>query len=367
VKTLSPAPGRRAIYYWKCDRSASFHGTGGGAHRAISEDELHSALRTHFPGKNLALRPAGGQGNHITYRATIDGTEAFVRVEDGPERDDYMEVESRVLTEVRALGLPAPQVLAVDASRRDVPFAWQVLEFIDRPDLNHWHKQGALDLAAAAEKIGAAVGRWQTVQPGGFGPFDAEVLRSENRMEGFHASYADYFHLRLDRHLHFLLESGFLPASQGREIEREIAGHPRLLALENGCLVHKDLALWNILGNATEIAAFIDWDDAISGDRMDDLSLLGCFYDGPILARAFAGYAAVRLLPDDYRRRFWLHLLRNMIVKAVIRVGAGYFDRTDRFYLIGAGSSGADLKAFTLARIAAALHGLREDQPIETL
>jgi Ser/Thr protein kinase RdoA (MazF antagonist) len=29
-----------------------------------------------------------------------------------------------------------------------------------------------------------------------------------------------------------------------------------------GCLVHKDLALWNILGTEREIAAFIDFDDS---------------------------------------------------------------------------------------------------------
>src|SRR5205814_185714 len=131
--------------------------------------------------------------------------------------------------------------------------------------------------------------------------------------------------------------------------------------LASGCLVHKDLALWNILGTETRIAAFIDWDDAISGDPLDDLSLLGCFYDGSIIARALAGYSSIRPLPDEYRRRFWLHLLRNMIVKAVIRVGAGYFDRTDGFFLIGAGTSGSDLKAFTHARLAAALRGLREN------
>ena len=61
-----------------------------------------------------------------------------------------------------------------------------------------------------------------------------------------------------------------------------------LLNLSQGCLVHKDLALWNILGTAREIEAFIDFDDAVSGDAMDDLSLLGCFYDGPVLASADA-------------------------------------------------------------------------------
>ena len=353
----APSP-RSAIYYWKCDRPAAFHGTS--ETRPALDAELLVALRAHFPGEDIALTPAGGQGNHVTFRTRIAGEEAFVRVEDGPERDDYLDVESRVLDAVRALGVPTPRVLAVDASRARVPFAWQVLESIPHPDLNALHKRGELDLATVAHAIGAAIARWQSITPPGFGPFDSALPR----LEGYHASYADYFHLHLDRHLRFLAERGFLSVTETNEIAAEIEHHRGLLALEHGCLVHKDLALWNILGTTTEIAAFIDWDDAISGDPMDDLSLLGCFYDGSIVARALAGYAT---LPHEYRRRFWLHLLRNMIVKAVIRVGAGYFERTDGFYLIGAGSTGADLKAFTHARLAAALRGLREDLPIETL
>ena len=361
------AHSRRDIYYWKCDRPAAFHGTARRSGDTEVAALLHDALSEHFRGKPVALRPAGGQGNHRTFFADIDGNATFVRVEDGPERDDNMEVETRVLGEVRALGVPAPQVLAVDASRRRAPFAWQVMERIAAPDLNQHYKQDRLDLPCFAGEIGAAVARWQSIAPQGFGPFNSESLRKHDLLEGFHGSYADYFHLHLERHLHFLVERGFLTKLQAGEIAQEIASHAPLLKLERGCLVHKDLALWNILGTEERIAAFIDWDDAISGDAMDDLSLLGCFYEGPILARALAGYTSIRPLRGEHRCRFWLHLLRNMIVKAVIRVGAGYFDRTDGFYLIGTGSTGADLKAFTLARLAAALRGLREDQPIETL
>jgi fructosamine-3-kinase len=130
--------------------------------------------------------------------------------------------------------------------------------------------------------------------------------------------------------------------------------------LPAGCLVHKDLALWNILGSPGRIAAYIDWDDAISGDPMDDLSLLGCFHGGPVIERAFAGYTRIRPLPPDYMTRFWIHLLRNMLVKAVIRVGAGYFTRTDSFFLIDTGVSGTDLESFTRTRIETALRGLHD-------
>ncbi len=358
---------RRSIYYWKCDRAAAFHGTVARQTHAGLEGQLAAELRRHFGDDGLVVRPAGGQGNHLTYVATIGGRDAFVRVEDGPEDDDYLEVESRVLAEVRALGVPTPRVHAVDASRRNVPFAWQVMDLIEAPDLNVLRQRGGLDLEGVAEQIGAMVARWQALRPGEFGPFDPAVLREENRLAGFHRSYREYFHLHLDRHLRFLQERQFFSRDDADEIAAVIAGHDALLKFSDGCLVHKDLALWNILGTDRRIAAFIDWDDAISGDPMDDLSLLGCFHDGAVLARALAGYRSVRALPPDFRRRFWLHLLRNMIVKAVIRVGAGYFERDEGFYLIGAGGSGAALREFTRARIALALSGLRKDQSIELL
>jgi hypothetical protein len=72
-------------------------------------------------------------------------------------------------------------------------------------------------------------------------------------------------------------------------------------------------------------------------------------------------------LPSDHLRRFWLHLLRNLIVKAVIRTGNGLFDRDDGYFLIGSGSSGAALRQFTCERLRLTLHGLREEKGLDDL
>jgi hypothetical protein len=117
--TLSPHP-RAHIYYWKCDRPAAFHGTGEHGNAASIERALPPLLAPRFDTRHVTLRPAGGQGNHLTFEADIDGRALFVHVEDGPEHDDYIEVESSVLAQVRALGVPAPRVHAVDASRAPV-------------------------------------------------------------------------------------------------------------------------------------------------------------------------------------------------------------------------------------------------------
>ncbi len=350
---------RRDIYYWKCDRPAAFHGTQtrGEADTNLLP-QLQEELQRHFDTKGVVLSPGAGQGNHLTWNAEVDGKRLFIRVENGPENDAHLAVESALLDQVRAAGVVTPRVFGCDASRSRVPFAWQALERISAPDLNHWFKQGTLELPKIAFEIGAAVAKWQAITFEGFGVLD-EHLR------GFRTSYSDYFHLRLDEHLRFLTARGFL--TNADEIRAEIETHRGLLDLPHGCLVHKDLALWNILGTRDQISAFIDFDDAICGDPMDDLSLLACFHDAAFLLRAFEGYESVRVLPEHHLRRFWLHLLRNMIVKAVIRVGAGYFDRDDGFFLISSGSSGATLRETTLSKLATALRGLRQGSGLDIL
>ena len=350
---------RRDIYYWKCDRPATFHGTHTGVSRdAGIEQTLRQALAAYFDTDSVALTLGVGQGNHLTWNAQVAGKAMFVRVENGPEKDGHLAVESAVLERVRGAGVVTPSVFGCDATRARVPFAWQALERMAEPDLNHWFKLGNLDVSRVAFEIGQAVAKWQAITLEGFGVLDENLC-------GYRATYADYFHLRLDEHLHFLKARGFL--SDTDEIHAVVQDHHELLALAEGCLVHKDLALWNILGTRDEITAFIDFDDAVSGDAMDDLSLLACFHDAAFLRRAIAGYQSVRPLPREHLRRFWLHLLRNMIVKAVIRVGAGYFDRDDGFFLIASGGSGQSLRETTQARLATALRGLREGCGLDIL
>jgi aminoglycoside phosphotransferase (APT) family kinase protein len=360
---MTSSPIRRDIYYWKCDRPAAFHGTAQGEARR-PRPELESLVRDvltrHFGQPPEALRDGGGQGNHLTFMAAVAGRDYFVRLEDGPEGDDYLAVESHVMAEVRARGVPTPQIFGTDATRREVPFAWQILEYVREPDLNRHFKSGKLATAEIAEQLGRLIAVWQAVPVEGFGPFAVDRAQTQQLLHGLHDTYAGYFFTRLDAHLAFLVAREFLSSGQVGEIRAGIERHRSLLERSSGCLVHKDTALWNLLGTERTITAVIDWDDCIAGDPLDDLSLIGCFHGGAVLRRAFAGYASLRALPPDHAPRFWLHLLRNMIFKAVIRVGAGYFDHDRRFFLIGAGGDGASLREQTLGRIEAAVGGLRD-------
>lgn len=365
VATLEP---RRGIYYWKCDRPAAFHGVL--RNRSDEEDgrvlaQVRELLGAAFHGP-LDLTPGMGEGTHRTYLLRHEASLYFVRVEDGPEGDDHLPVETQVMAAVARTGVPVPRVFFTDASRLRAPFSVQVIEFFECPDLNRPYREGHLPLIKIAGEIGLAVARWQSVAVKGFGPFK-NLESSEGILHGYHASYATYFHLHLDRHLHLLEADGFLSAAEALNLRRAVEDHASLLEYGEGCLVHKDLALWNILGTPDGIRAFIDWDDAIAGHPADDLSLLACFHSAEIVEAAVHGYETVRPLPENFMPQFWLHLLRNMIVKAVIRCGAGYFKQTSSNFLMASGQGGAAFRDFTRKRLFAAYQGLIENRPLSEL
>lgn len=362
--------GRENIYYWKCDRPSAFF--------AISEDkaedtdmvkgEVIKMLSEYFGDAEFLLESANGQGNHITFLATRQGKKYFIRVENGPERDDYMDVEAAVINKVRELGIPSPYIFAVDSLRVKYPFAYQIMEYIEYSDLNKLYKAGDLDSSVIMKQLGVCIACWQRISNYGYGPYDPDILRHTGKLVGYLTSYRDYYNLNLDRHLDFLTEKNFLTRDDSQRIRGLIEKNSSCLDISSGCLVHKDLALWNVLGTSDTIKSIIDWDDVISGDPTDDISLMACFHSGKEIISLIGGYESESILPENFELRFWLHLLRNMIFKAVIRVGAGYFKKDNAFFLINSDNDGGKaLYDFTHSRIELACKGLSGKAKISEL
>jgi len=183
-----------------------------------------------------------------------------------------------------------------------------------------------------------------------------------------HPSYASYYRLNLEKHVRYLVDGGFLPKDDAERIMRVIANHSIALSLDRGVLVHKDLAVWNILGTETEVKSFIDWDDCIIGDPMDDLALMGVTGEDSVTREIVASYGRSRSLGGDAGTRFWLCWLRNILFKAVIRLGAGYFKKSDdQFFLIGGGQDGTSLAAVTRRKLDRALVALEKKEGFDAL
>jgi len=364
----APVSSRAGIHYWKCDRPAALHGTSRGPEGRTPADLMASLARElehQLGGPSWQVLPAAGQGNHLTFLAESGARKYFLRVEDGPEKDDYLAVESELMRRLRTHGIPVPAVHYCDASRARFPVAFHLLDLVPASDLNSLLKAGRLDLRAVLFEIGGWIAQWQQrIGVEGFGPFDRAILERDGRLAGLHATAADYFYLNLSRHLDFLVERGFIDSTEAGEWQALLKSQREVLGGLSPCLVHKDMALWNVLGTGDRVSAFIDWDDAIGGDAMEDLALLACFHPADAVRAAFQGYAAVAGLQADHMRRFWGHLLRNMIVKSVIRVGARYFDGAGGLFIHGGGTDGAALRAFTLERLRTAARALREGREV---
>jgi len=357
---------RQDIYYWKCDRPTSFHGlrTGAEEQSADLRPALAELLSPRF-GDCLELTPLSNAGNHRTFRLKHRAGLGFVRVEDGPEADRHLEIETRIIEAVGRTGVPVSKVLFTDASRAKHPFAVQVLDYLGVPSLHSFHLKEGLNLPVIARQIGRSVAQWQAVPVVDFGHFRHS---SDAVLRGTHAGYETYFTLNLERHLSVLTRHRFLSKEEAAGVLREVERCRKLLDLPSPCLVHKDLALWNIMGEQESIAAFIDWDDAIAGDPCDDLSLVACFHSPETVREVVAGYGEIRELPGDFDARFHLHLLRNLIVKALIRCEAGYFDLgRDQHFLFAPGQDGAALRQFTRERFESACRGLALGRPYHEL
>lgn len=359
---------RKNIYYWKSDRPYAECNVQINDEDDVEDIEtsLENYLVDYFGTNNFTLLPGSGQGNHKTYVLEHQAKKYFIRIENGPEKDDYMDVESEIIALIGKIGVPSPTVFHSNANRNKVPYAIQLLNFIDSKDLNELYKNNQLNLKGIAPSIGKYIAAYQQLTFDNFGLFNPIKLRKEGKLVAYHETYPKYFFLNWEEHLAFLLKENFLSVENIIEIKKTVNQYINLLDIKRGCLVHKDLALWNILGTSTEIKSIIDWDDAISGDPVDDISLLACFHSGDIILQIIGGYQSVKPLPDNFEKRFWLHLLRNIIFKSIIRVRGGYFNMGEDFFMLNSNNA-ISLKDFTFQRILFALEGLKGKYQIKDL
>lgn len=352
---------RDNIYYWKCDRpeaSSSAQETNTLTDRALRE-LVQQLCRRQFGEGEFSVGESCGQGNHKNFKVSSGGNIYFIRIEDGEDSDGYMIVETEIIRRVAALGIPTPKIFAVDVSRTEFPFSYQIMELFECPDLNTLYKEKRLAVPATMQQLGTYIAEWQAIRTEGFGLFNTLELAKTGWLKGMHGSYPEYYRLNLEHHLDYLESEKFIGRDFRTRAMKAISDNADLLDLSEGCLVHKDIAFWNIIGTENSIISVIDWDDTIMGDPTDDLSLMACYHSWEELKYLFSGYESIRPLPRDFEKRFWLHLLRNMIFKAVIRVKGGYFRKNSDFFLVQSDNDGGNkLKDITLSRLESAIDGL---------
>lgn len=354
---------RQNIYYWKCDcpqtleeRRRSYFKEK--YDRPGLADAVGAACRDALGETPRAVEPVRADGNHYAFIITCSDGQYFFRADDGLGDDDYMLAESRIMVMAAERGVPAPRVRHTDVSMRKAPFRFQIMEYRADSCLNVFHRDGRLDVEAVSRQLGAYLRLLHTISRDGFGFVDTALLARSGEVRGLDADYASYFYRRLDDHLGYLRVNALLDGAACDEVLALFERHAPRLRLGRGALVHRDPALWNVLGTPDTITAIIDWDDAVIGDPADDLGILHCFYGDAFMDGVARGYWGGETPPDGFECRVWLHTVRNMLWKTMIRHHLGYFDKGAGFFL-NTPETGGSLREHTLAKLTGAIAMLR--------
>ncbi len=337
---------RHNIYYWKCDHLN--RNLFKEKYEQFDQTELaKSAIRKTFGAEAESIEPMNCDGNHFAYKVRVGGKQVLFRANADDSGDDYMLAEGALTRLAAAAGVPVPALLGIDVSGA---VRWQIWSWAEGRTLIDFERAGTLNKGAIARRTGEILRCLHSVSLEGFGFVDTEYLAATGNVRGLNKTYADYFHTRLEEHIEKITRPELIAPETTARMRRVFRKNAPLLALPSGKLVHRDPALWNMVGTLEDITALVDWDDAVSGDPADDFGLLHCFHDDAMVEAILAAYGPVE---ESFRARTALHYLRNMIWKTLIRWNMGYFEKGNGFFLnVGAEIS---LKDLTLGKLNQAL------------
>ena len=350
---------RESIYYWKCDSPLSVE-----AKKKLFFKEKYASpeflsiaagcIKTWNGETPSEIMANGGDGNHFAFIIKLkSGEKVFLRGDEGGD-DDYMMAETAAMKLADKHGVPVPKTLFHSTGEEKIPVNFQILELIERKPLDKFHKDGSLDIRRTASQLGAHLKILHNIKLDGFGFFNTRLLKGEGKLRGLLDSYADYFHTKLDEHLSHLEGCGLLTQKESADIQSIFRENEDALKLDKASLTHRDAALWNILGTASDVESIVDWDDCVAGEPADELGMLLCLYRADFMRPLLNAYADGGRTEESFIRKIWLHMLRNMLWKAKLRESLGYFTKDASFFLNLPGEK-ASLKDVTLERIRAAV------------
>lgn len=223
--------------------------------------------------------------------------------------------------------LAMPEPLATDCSRSRQPFDFQVSTFVAGKSLSHFDHDDEL-LAPHLQQLAAYLARLHDIRGEGFGLLSLHTqTQSRQPLTGLSNAWGTYLLLNLEQHIQHCLTAGCIDTAEAEAIRGlldrdslcDIPCEPRLLHGDPGspnCFVqHQEITL-------------IDWEDALLGDPLFELSMWASFHPERRWPTFFDAYFAASSLaiPSDWEARFWLYYLRVALFKTAHRY---LFKRTD--------------------------------------
>jgi fructosamine-3-kinase len=300
----------------------------GPLHAALAEAEIAALVAAAFgeQARVRSCRPLPGGLFNTSYELWIDHPVLHVMLRAAPTDQDALHAFERQMMRrepaiahlMSSAGIPVPEILWIDSSRRVVPRDCIFLRYIDGVPLSH-PSIPAQAKPRLFRQLGEYARRLHGIRASAFGwPMDDGIVGSgtwDVVFGGWLRAIAD------QSRLHDVLADDDL----GR-MERLLCRDAELFRqVDQPCLVHNDLWEPNVLVKETQsgwtIATIIDSDRAMFADREFEWNLWWWNY-----ADFHAGYViAVDPSRQATRRRQWYELTVRLLIAYVF--GAQYHDR----------------------------------------
>lgn len=271
----------------------------------------------------LNVKPSTSWGSsHVVYFVTVAGKEKpFVfRANLGFNKkpEIVMKVEKQICELVEKIKVPTNKVLYVDISRKLYPFDFQIQEYLEGSDIENNFKGTKEEYDKLSFDLGAYIAIYSKIQFEKFGTFDEKAIKNDV-LQGSKATFFDYITTCLDKDIKYLTDNQVISAFIGEKIVKLFDEYkPVINNVKKGSLVHHDLADHNIFFKNNSITGIFDWEAAVVGDPVLDLSSCPTwktfFPREEILIK---GYKSIAELPVYFHEKMNIYRLRTMLWKIV--------------------------------------------------
>lgn len=286
---------------------------------AISNDELQAICDTHGLGKiDSAVWWAGhGRNNPVSiindrYVMRFDGLDLEGRSRYFGEKLAY---ES-----LRARGIPAPEVIALDVSRTLAPRDYLILSKIEgQPVADSWKDLSPVQREQVGYEAGTYLAMMHEITLHGYG----HILKPEN--ERFSTWYEHVMDNLQGYYLREAVTRQIMTSAERDGILAVFEKHkPILVDVHPARLVHWDYHFSNIMQQNGHITGILDFEWALAGDAMFDLNLRDYWEERRPGSRApmMKGYTDQRSLPADSEARIALYQIVMLLDDFVDAVSA---------------------------------------------
>jgi len=269
------------------------------------------------------------KGNvNIVRKVILNGKPYIVRMHPRGVKNGYFYAEKCALHACKLKGIPVPRILEIYEAKNEDDMDFMLCSLTPGINMDIYlrdHADAEQQLLVCAGKQMATI---HSIRVEGFGFFNNQIAKEKNELVGIHKNYHDFIWSGLEENLDRLVGFNILTTLQADKI-KQIFITMNFEPIGRPCLVHNDMADWNLLTDGTELTGVLDWDECHAGDPIADLACWSTFYSIERLEQFLKGYMMIQTLPKDYDKRFHYYRLRYTISKMALRCKRYQVDKAD--------------------------------------